>query len=183
VSRVGKNKIIVPVGITCLLQKNVLLFEKASPSGAVSESYIVPDCLSVEKTESVIGFLPLDSSRQTRSLWGTVQKNVSNIVVGLSTGFSVSLELVGVGYKASVDVAASKITLLLGYSHPVVYDIPVGVSITCPKPTSIIIRGHRKKQVGDVAAALRRFRPPEPYKGKGVIRVGDFVFMKERRKR
>ena len=126
-------------------------------------------------------FVPLNKEQSTRSIWGTSQRNVSNIVHGLSEGFKVDLEMVGVGYKAAVN--GKKLTMQLGFSHDIEYDIPEGISITCSKPTSMTISGHCKKQVGDVAAFLRSHRKPEPYKGKGVMKVGEFVYRKEGKKK
>jgi large subunit ribosomal protein L6 len=176
-SRVGKHKIDIPSGVQSSLSGNVLSFKK----GNITESYEVPSCIRIEKTDSSILFIPLNSEKQTRSLWGTTQRNVSNIVTGLDKGFKVDLEMVGVGYKAAV--SGKKLTMQLGYSHDVEYEIPDDVKIECPKLTVISISGHRKKQIGDIAAFLRSCRKPEPYKGKGVMKSGEFVYRKEGKKK
>jgi large subunit ribosomal protein L6 len=176
-SRVGKHSVKVPSGVSVVCSGNVLTIKK----GAVEREYTVPSCLKVSVSEDGVLFVPLDSERSTRALWGTSQRNVKNIVVGLESGFKMELDMVGVGYKASVN--GRKLTMQLGYSHDIVYDMPDGISIACPKPTSIVVSGYCKKQVGDVAAVLRGYRSPEPYKGKGVIRSGEFVYRKEGKKK
>jgi large subunit ribosomal protein L6 len=176
-SRVGKHIVKIPQGIEVLYTGNRLNIKK----GSLEVVYDVPDCIKIENKADGLLFVPIGNDNRTRSLWGTSQKNVSNIVHGLSVGFKVDLELVGVGYKASVN--GKKLTLQLGYSHDVVYEIPEGITISCPKPTTIVVGGHSKKQVGDTAALLRGFRKPEPYKGKGVIRAKEFVYRKEGKKK
>ena len=176
-SRVGKHTIAIPagVGVTCAGQ--VLTIKK----GNISETYEVPSCVKVECSAEEIKFVPNNDEKKTRSIWGTSQRNVANIVAGLDKGFKVELEMVGVGYKASV--SGKKLTMQLGFSHDVEYNIPEGVTIACPKPTTIAISGHNKKQIGDVATFLRSYRKPEPYKGKGIMRSGEFVYRKEGKKK
>jgi large subunit ribosomal protein L6 len=176
-SRVGKHIVKVPSGVSVVCNDNLLTIKK----GSTERVYKVPSCLKVSISDDGILFVQLDSERSTMALWGTSQRNVNNIVVGLDTGFRVDLDMVGVGYKAAVN--GNKLTMQLGYSHDIVYDIPDGISIACPKPTSIVVSGYCKKQVGDVAAVLRGYRSPEPYKGKGVIRSGEFVYRKEGKKK
>ena len=176
-SRIGKRIIVIPVGIEVVQDGNVLKFKK----GSINREYKVDSCLNIDISSNGILFSPKNTDRKVVALWGTVQKNVSNIVFGLDKGFKVDLDLVGVGYKAAVSVG--KLTLQLGYSHDIEYEIPDGVSILCAKPTSISVSGYCKKQVGDVAAVIKGYRKPEPYKGKGVIRVGDFVYRKEGKKK
>jgi large subunit ribosomal protein L6 len=153
----------------------------AIKKGGIEKIYNIPGCLKVENTNGVIVLTPVILDQSTRALWGTSQRNVSNIMIGLSEGFKIELEMVGVGYKAAV--SGNKLTMQLGFSHDIVYDIPDGITIACPKPTAIIVNGHCRKQVGDVVAVLRRFRPPEPYKGKGIMKVGEFVYRKEGKKK
>jgi large subunit ribosomal protein L6 len=172
-SRVGKHKVEVPAGISVACDGNVLSVKK----GNVEQRYSVPPCINVDVTSDGISFSPLNQEQSTRALWGTSQRNVSSIIRGLSEGFKVELEMIGVGYKASVN--GKKLVMQLGFSHDVEYDIPDGVSIACPKPTLMVVSGHSKKQVGDVAALLRGYRKPEPYKGKGIVRAGEFVYRKE----
>lgn len=176
-SRVGKHQVTIPSGVQSSVDGNILKFKK----GNVERVYEIPSCIKIEKTADGILFKPLNSDQQTRSLWGTSQRNVSNIVEGLDKGFKVDLEMVGVGYKAAVN--GKKLTMQLGYSHDIEYDIPEGISIVCSKPTAMTISGYCKKQVGDVAALLRSYRKPEPYKGKGVMKVGEFIYRKEGKKK
>ncbi len=176
-SRIGKHQVVIPSSIQSVINGNILTFKK----GNIEKTYEVPSCIQVEKTAEGILFKPLNNEQSTRALWGTSQRNVSNIVIGLDKGFKVELEMVGVGYKAAVN--GSKLTMQLGFSHDIDYDIPAGITITCPKPTTITISGHCKKQVGDVAALLRSYRKPEPYKGKGVMKSGEFVYRKEGKKK
>jgi large subunit ribosomal protein L6 len=135
----------------------------------------------MEKTDKGLKLTPADETMKARALWGTAQRNISNIVKGVDEGFTVNLDLVGVGYRASVN--GSKIVLQLGFSHDVEYDLPKGVSAKCEKPTALAITGPSKQQVGQIAAVLRNYRKPEPYKGKGVIRAGEYVVRKEGKKK
>jgi large subunit ribosomal protein L6 len=176
-SRIGKHVVEIPDGISVVCENNVLSIKK----GNIEQIYNVPSCINVSVSKEGIAFLPVNQDQSTRSLWGTSQRNVSNIVYGLDKGFKVDLEMVGVGYKAAVN--GKKLIMQLGFSHDVEYDIPDSISIVCPKPTAISISGYSKKQVGDVAALLRSYRKPEPYKGKGVMRVGEFVYRKEGKKK
>lgn len=176
-SRIGKHKINIPAGISIVCDANILTIKK----GNIERVYDVPKCIGIEVSSDEILFKPLNSEKLTRSIWGTSQRNVSNIIEGFDKGFKVELEMVGVGYKASV--SGKKLTMQLGFSHDVDYDIPEGITIACPKPTSMVISGASKKQVGDVAAFLRSYRKPEPYKGKGVMKVGEFVYRKEGKKK
>lgn len=176
-SRIGKHKINIPAGISVVCDANILKIKK----GNIEKVYDVPKCIGIEVSSDGILFKPLNSEKLTRSIWGTSQRNVSNIIEGFDKGFKVELEMVGVGYKASV--SGKKLTMQLGFSHDVDYDIPDGITIACPKPTSMVISGTSKKQVGDVAAFLRSYRKPEPYKGKGVMKVGEFVYRKEGKKK
>lgn len=176
-SRIGKHRVKVPTEISVTCDSNVLKIKK----GNLEETYEVPSCIAVELSDEGILFKPLNSEKSTRAVWGTSQRNVSNIIEGFDKGFKVELEMVGVGYKAAV--SGKKLTMQLGFSHDVEYDIPEGITIACPKPTSMVISGALKKQVGDVAAFLRSYRKPEPYKGKGVMRVGEFVYRKEGKKK
>ncbi|MBY0282239.1 MAG: 50S ribosomal protein L6 [Alphaproteobacteria bacterium] len=176
-SRVGKNEIVIPASVTFTQNGNSLSFK--GRLGA--DSYEVPECVTIEKTSSGIKFAPINDTLPVRTLWGTTQRNVANMVQGLDQGFTVNMELNGVGYRASV--AGSKLTMQLGFSHDIVYDVPQGISIKCEKPTSIAITGASKQKVGQIAAVLRSYRKPEPYKGKGVIRQNEFVVRKEGKKK
>ncbi len=176
-SRVGKHEVIVPAGITLSQAGNIITVK----GKAGSKDYVVPNCIKYEKTEKGFLISPTEESQRGRSLWGTTQRNLANIVKGFDKGFTLNITLVGVGYRAAV--AGSKLTLQLGYSHDIVYDIPKGIEIKCEKPTSIAITGYDKQLVGSVGAHLRQFRKPEPYKGKGVIRETEFIIRKEGKKK
>lgn len=176
-SRVGKHEIVIPSSVSWSQDGNVFKFKGKLGEDSVS----VPEYVEVSKSEHGLIVRPKDNSKTARALWGTIQRNISNVVHGLSEGFTVCLDLVGVGYRAAV--AGNKLTLQLGFSHDINYTIPHGVVIKCEKPTSIAITGPSKQQVGEIAALLRSYRKPEPYKGKGVIRVGEFVVRKEGKKK
>ena len=124
---------------------------------------------------------PINQEKRSRAMWGTTRARVQNLVVGVTKGFEKKLEINGVGYKAAV--AGKNLQLSLGFSHDVLYPIPAGVSITTPKPTEVTITGIDKREVGQIAAEIRAFRRPEPYKGKGVKYVGEFIFRKEGKKK
>ena len=119
--------------------------------------------------------------RRSKAMWGTTRANISNMVTGVTTGFEKNLELIGVGYRAAMK--GKDLELSLGYSHPVVYKAPAGITFASAKPTEIKISGADKQTVGQVAAEIRSFRPPEPYKGKGVRKVGEYVRRKEGKKK
>ncbi len=176
-SRVGKNEIVIPASVTLTQNGHSLAFK--GKMGA--DTYVVPDCIVIEKTDKGIKFSPSSEALPVRTLWGTTQRNVENMVKGLDQGFTVNLELNGVGYRAAV--AGNKLTMQLGFSHDVVYEVPQGIAIKCDKPTAISITGPSKQMVGQIAAVLRSYRKPEPYKGKGVIRENEFVVRKEGKKK
>jgi len=176
-SRIGKHEVKVPSSVQVTLEGQQLHFS----AKGINKSYVVSDSLKVERTEGGVKVTPIDESRFARSIWGTSQRNISNIVRGLVDGFATTLDLVGVGYRASV--AGTRLTMQLGFSHDVVFDIPEGISVKCEKPTTIVVSGHDKQQVNQICAYLRGHRPPEPYKGKGVIKSGEFVLRKEGKKK
>ncbi len=176
-SRVGKHEVILPAGVAMSQAGNVITLKGKTGT----KDYEVPDCINFEKTEKGFLITPKETTQRGRSLWGTTQRNLSNIVKGLDTGFTLNVNLVGVGYRAAV--AGSKLTLQLGFSHDIVYDIPQGIEIKCEKPTAIAISGFDKQLVGSVGAHLREYRKPEPYKGKGVLRETEFIIRKEGKKK
>jgi large subunit ribosomal protein L6 len=124
---------------------------------------------------------PREDTQNARAMWGMSRTLISNLMTGVTEGFTKKLEITGVGYRAAVQ--GSNLQLQLGYSHDVAYPIPSGIQVVCPKPTEIVITGIDKQQVGQVAAEIRRFRPPEPYKGKGVRYAGEFILRKEGKKK
>jgi large subunit ribosomal protein L6 len=122
-----------------------------------------------------------EATKEARALWGMSRTLVANLVAGVTEGFTKKLDITGVGYRAAVQGA--NLQLQLGYSHDIAYPIPQGIQIVCPKPTEIVVAGIDKQKVGQVAAEIRRFRPPEPYKGKGIRYAGEFILRKEGKKK
>ncbi|MGV8948168.1 MAG: 50S ribosomal protein L6 [Candidatus Paracaedibacter sp.] len=176
-SRVGKNPIIVPAGVTVTINANVI-----DAQGKIGkDSYQIPDEVFLERTDSAIIVKPKSGEKVARMMWGTAQRRIATMISAVDQGATVNLELSGVGYRAAVQ--GSNLVLQLGYSHDIVYPIPQSITVTCAKPTSISITGPSKQKVGQMAAEIRSYRVPEPYKGKGVIRVGEFVVRKEGKKK
>lgn len=176
-SRIGKKPVPVPSGVTATI--NGQKVEVKGPKGQLS--FVLNDLVLAEMTDGGIKIGPRDGSTRARSLWGMSRTMVANIINGVKNGFDKKLEITGVGYRAQVQ--GKNLQLALGFSHDVLYPIPDGVQIQCPKPTEITISGIDKQQVGQVAAEIREFRPPEPYKGKGVRYAGEFIVRKEGKKK
>jgi len=176
-SRIGKRPVTVPNGVTATIEGQTV--SAKGPKGALS--VVLNDEVSVEMTDDGIKVDPRDESKRARSMWGMSRTLVSNIVEGVSEGYTKKLEIQGVGYRAQVQ--GTSLQLALGFSHDVNYPIPEGIEIACPKPTEIVVSGIDKQRVGQVASEIRRYRPPEPYKGKGVRYEGEYVFRKEGKKK
>ena len=176
-SRVGKKPVAVPTGVTANVQGQTISVK--GPKGTLS--LIASDRVAVAMDKGSITVDPKDESKEARAMWGTVRANLNNIVTGVTKGFERKLEITGVGYRAAVQ--GKNLQLALGYSHDVVYAIPEGIAIVTPKPTEVVITGIDKKKVGQVAAEIRAYRPPEPYKGKGVKYADEFIFRKEGKKK
>ena len=149
------------------------------PKGAMQ--FILPEDVVAKLDNGAVKLDPRNDSKRARSMWGTSRTLVSNLITGVTKGFERRLEITGVGYRAAVQ--GKNLQIALGYSHDVIYPIPEGIVITTPKPTEILIAGIDKQKVGQVAAEIRGFRPPEPYKGKGVKYAGEFIFRKEGKKK
>lgn len=176
-SRIGKKPVAIPSGVTAKVEG-----QKVSVKGAKGElSFVVPDDVDVKFEDNEIKVDPRNETKRARALWGTSRAQVNNLVVGVTKGFEKKLEITGVGYKAAV--AGKNLQLSLGYSHDVNYEIPAGIAIVTPKPTEIMVSGIDKRQVGQVAAEIRAYRGPEPYKGKGVKYADEFIFRKEGKKK
>ena len=176
-SRIGKKPVAVPSGVTAKVEG-----QKVSVKGAKGElTFVVPDVVDVKFENNEIKVDPRNESKRARALWGTSRAQVNNLVVGVTKGFEKKLEITGVGYKAAV--AGKHLQLSLGFSHDVNYEIPAGIAIATPKPTEIMVSGIDKRQVGQVAAEIRAYRGPEPYKGKGVKYADEFIFRKEGKKK
>jgi len=176
-SRIGKKAVPLPQGVTATVKGQEVKVK--GPKGELSLRLIEGVEATVDKTGVMVK--PKEMSDQTRSIWGLQRTLVNNLVEGVSKGYSQQLEISGTGYRAAVQ--GKNLQLQLGYSHDVVYPIPEGIAIVAPKPTEITITGSDKQKVGQVAAEIRDFRPPEPYKGKGVKYVGEYIFRKEGKKK
>ena len=176
-SRVGKKPVAVPSGVTANVDGQLVKVK-----GAKGElSFLVPEEVSVALDKGEITVTPRDQSKVARSKWGMSRAMVASIADGVSKGFEKKLEITGVGYKAAVQGKVLKLSL--GYSHDVDFEIPAGITITTPRPTEVIVAGIDKQKVGQTAAEIREFRPPEPYKGKGVKYSDEFIFRKEGKKK
>ena len=176
-SRVGKKPVPVPSGVTATVTGQTVKMK-----GSKGElQFVVPSQVVVEFKDGAVSVQPKDQSKQARSLWGTSRAQVANLVEGVSKGFEKKLEITGVGYRAAM--AGKALKLSLGYSHDIEYEIPAGITIVTPKPTEITITGIDRQKVGQVAAEIRDYRGPEPYKGKGVKYAGEFIFRKEGKKK
>jgi len=168
-SRVGKKPIPIPSGVTVTIQSPQVTVK--GPKGTLSRS-LYPAC-RVEEEDGYLVVTRVSDDRVQRSMHGLTRALLANMIVGVSTGFSKDLEIVGVGYKA--EVKGKTLVLTLGFSHPINYDIPEGISIETAEPTKIKVSGADREKVGQVAAEIRGFRPPEPYKGKGVKYAGEHI--------
>ncbi len=176
-SRIGKKPVSVPSGVTASVEGQTVKVKGAK--GALQVA--LPDDIVVSMDKNAIKVAPRNETKRARSMYGTARTLVSNLMVGVSKGFEEKLEINGVGYRAAVQ--GKNLQLQLGYSHDVVFPIPAGIAIATPKPTEIVITGIDKQVVGQVAAEIRDFRGPEPYKGKGVKYAGEFIFRKEGKKK
>jgi large subunit ribosomal protein L6 len=176
-SRIGKKPVPLPSGVTAKIDGQAV-----SVKGLRGElSLTLIDDVTVKMGEDGIEVAPRDDSKRARAMWGMSRSLVDNLVKGVSNGFSKTLEISGVGYRAALK--GKDLQLQLGYSHDVMFPIPEGIQIQVSKPTEIVISGISKEKVGQVAAEIRRYRPPEPYKGKGVKYAGEFIFRKEGKKK
>ena len=176
-SRIGKKPVAVPTGVTASVDGQTVKVK--GPKGALQ--FVVPDEITVTLDKGAIKVDPRNETKRARSMWGTSRTLVSNLMTGVTKGFEDKLEINGVGYRAAVQ--GKNLQLALGYSHDVVYPIPEGIAIVTPKPTEIVITGIDKQKVGQVAAEIRAFRGPEPYKGKVIKYAGEFIFRKEGKKK
>jgi large subunit ribosomal protein L6 len=176
-SRIGKRPVAVPSGITANVAGQTVKVE--GPKGALE--IVLHDDVSVKLEEGRIKIDPRNETKRARSQWGTSRTLVANLITGVTKGFEQRLEINGVGYRAAVQ--GKNLQLALGYSHDVVYPIPEGITIATPKPVEIVISGIDRQKVGQVAAEIREFRPPEPYKGKGVKYANERIFRKEGKKK
>jgi large subunit ribosomal protein L6 len=176
-SRIGKKAVAVPSGITANVEGQTVKVK--GPKGALS--VVLPDEVSVKLDNGQIKVDPRSETKRARAQWGTSRTLVANLIAGVTKGFEQRLEINGVGYRAAVQ--GKNLQLALGYSHDVVYPIPEGITIATPRPVEIVVTGIDRQKVGQVAAEIREFRPPEPYKGKGVKYAAERIFRKEGKKK
>jgi large subunit ribosomal protein L6 len=176
-SRIGKRAVPVPSGVTANVEGQTVKMK--GPKGALQ--IVLPDDVLAKMESGGIKIDPRNETKRARSMWGTSRTLVANLVTGITKGFERKLEINGVGYRAAVQ--GKTLQLSLGYSHEVSYAIPEGIAIVTPKPTEILITGIDRQKVGQVAAEIRAFRGPEPYKGKGVRYAGEYIFRKEGKKK
>lgn len=176
-SRIGKRPVELPKGVTATVSGADVKVK--GPKGELG--FTVSDELDVALDGNVITLTPRSETKTAREHWGMSRTMIDNLVVGVSSGFSKELEIQGVGYRAAVQ--GKNLQLQVGLSHEVLYPIPEGIQIVTPKPTEIVITGADKQRVGQVAAEIRKYRPPEPFKGKGVRYKGEYIFRKEGKKK
>ncbi|AXC49375.1 50S ribosomal protein L6 [Paracoccus suum] len=176
-SRIGKRPVVLPQGVTANIDGQSI--EVKGPKGV--RSFAATDDVTLAVEDGAITVTPRGSSKRARQQWGMSRSMVENLVTGVTTGFKKELEIQGVGYRAQMQ--GKTLRLQLGYSHDVNFETPEGVTITAPKQTEIIIEGVDQQQVGQVAANIREWRAPEPYKGKGIRYKGERVFRKEGKKK
>ena len=176
-SRIGKHPVAIPAGVQVELSGQVL-----TAKGSLGTlSLTVSDEVNAAIAEGAVTITPKDESTRARAMWGTTRALVNNMITGVATGFTRNLEINGVGYRAAVQGA--NLNLQLGYSHEINYPIPQGVRIACERPTAIAVSGADRQRVGQVAAEIRAFRPPEPYKGKGIKYSNEVIRRKEGKKK
>lgn len=176
-SKIGKHPVAIPAGVTASVDGQTVKVK--GPKGALELTLVEEVGAALEGSELKVSMRG-ETSRH-KAMWGMSRTLVANLVDGVTKGFEKKLEITGVGYKAAV--AGKNLNLSLGYSHDVIYAIPDGIAIVAPKPTELVVSGIDKQQVGQVAAEIREFRSPEPYKGKGVKYAGEFIFRKEGKKK
>ena len=176
-SRIGKRAVAIPTGVTASVDGQTVKMK--GPKGALE--LVLPAEVSAKLDKGSIKVDPRNETKRARSMWGTSRTLVANVVAGVTKGFEKKLEITGVGYRAAVQ--GKNLQLALGYSHDVVFPIPTGITVATPKPTEVVISGIDRQKVGQVAAEIRGFRKPEPYKGKGVKYEGEYIFRKEGKKK
>jgi large subunit ribosomal protein L6 len=176
-SRVGKKPVAIPSGVTADVRGQVLNVK--GPKGALS--VVLHGDVEATVANGEIKVDPRSETKRARAMWGTYRSLLANIMTGVTKGFERRLEITGVGYRAAVQ--GKNLQVQLGYSHDISYPIPEGITIATPRPTEIVVTGIDRQKVGHVAAVIRGFRKPEPYKGKGVKYSGEFIFRKEGKKK
>lgn len=176
-SRVAKLPVVIPSGVEVAIKDGRISVKGSGGQLSIADSAQV----TVSQDAGVLKFAPADESREANALAGTLRQLVNNMVVGVSKGFEKKLNLVGVGFKAAV--SGNKLNLAVGFSHPVEFELPKGISAATPTPTEIVLKGADKQVLGQFAAVVRAVRPPEPYKGKGIRYSDEVVTIKETKKK
>ncbi|MAQ86381.1 50S ribosomal protein L6 [Psychromarinibacter halotolerans] len=176
-SRIGKKPVELPSGVEAKVSGQTV--EVKGPKG--TRSFTATDDVNIAVEDNVVNVTPRGSSKRAKQQWGMSRTQVANLVTGVSQGFKKELEINGVGYRAQAQ--GNVLKLSLGLSHEVNFDVPEGVTVTTPKPTEIIVEGNDQQQVGEVAAKIREWRKPEPYKGKGIKYKDEYIFRKEGKKK
>ncbi len=177
-SRIGKKPVPVPAGVTATLEGQTLSVK--GPKGTLSMA-VMDEFVRTTVEDGQISVQPVNDSQRSRAAWGMQRTNVLNLVTGVTEGFTKVLEITGVGYRAAAQ--GKNLRLQLGYSHDVNIAVPEGLTVATPDTTTIVISGNDKQRVGQLAAEIRRWRKPEPYKGKGIKYRGEYIFRKEGKKK
>ena len=176
-SRIGKKPVSLPSGVSASVSGQTI--EVKGPKG--TRSFTATDDVTIAVEDNAVTVAPRGTYKRARQQWGMSRSMVENLVTGVTQGFKKELEITGVGYRAQVQ--GNVLKLALGYSHDVDFDIPAGVTVTAPKQTEIVVEGIDQQLVGQVAANIREWRKPEPYKGKGIKYKGEYIFRKEGKKK
>ena len=176
-SRVGKMPVSVPAGVDVAIKQDQINVKGVLGTLALTQNALV----TITNDAGKLTFVPANDSREANAMSGTMRQLVNNMVTGVTKGFEKKLSLVGVGYKAQAQGA--KLNLTVGYSHPVVMDMPAGITVATPTPTEVVIKGSDRQRVGQIAAEVRAVRPPEPYKGKGIRYSDEKITIKETKKK
>ena len=176
-SRVGKMPVSVPAGVDVAIKQGQINVKGTLGALALTQNVLV----NITHDDGKLSFVPANDSREANAMSGTMRQLVNNMVVGVTKGFEKKLNLVGVGFKAAAQ--GSKLNLAVGYSHPVDFVMPSGITVATPTPTEIVIKGSDRQRVGQIAAEVRAVRPPEPYKGKGIRYADEKITIKETKKK
>ena len=176
-SRIGKKPVDIPSGVTATISGQTV--EVKGPKA--TRSFTATDDVTIKLEDNAVTVTPRGSSKRARQQWGMTRTMVANMVQGVTGGFKKELEITGVGYRAQIQ--GNTLKLALGYSHDVNFEVPEGVTVTCPKQTEIVVEGTDQQLVGQVAANIREWRSPEPYKGKGIRYKDEYIFRKEGKKK
>jgi len=176
-SKIGKRPVAIPAGVTAAVEGQRVKLK--GPKGELS--FVLTEEVGAKLDKGAITVERRGDTKRHRALWGTSRAMIANLVTGVTKGYEKKLEITGVGYRAQMQ--GKNLQLALGYSHEVLYPIPEGITVATPKPTEIIVSGTDKQRVGQVAAEIREYRPPEPYKGKGVKYANEYIFRKEGKKK